>query len=169
MAANLSRAERGKRERFRKFCNCCTGIRWPWLVVVLRLCDTVLSSLWCDMSNATLDRGALTDLEATQLCAEAMGIAAHENDDGAIRFLESGIHYRKYQPLTDGAQAMALVKRFKIDIEPMFDGEEGEWQASQWAKDRNGRINKHCHTDLNRAIVYCAAAVQQATTAKGDA
>ena len=117
------------------------------------------------MSNTTLDRGALTDLEATQLCAEAMGIAAHENDDGAIRFLESGIHYRKYQPLTDGAQAMALVKRFKLDCE--WYANDNSWGVTDWSGDGKPSPTSF-DIDLNRAIVYCVAHAR-ATTAKGDA
>ena len=105
----------------------------------------------------------MEDLEATRLCAEAMGIAAHENDDGAIRFLESGIHYRKYDPLHDDAQAMALVKRFDMVIErdgPSLFGVT-LFGDGGYAKG-NPTFVVRKEPDINRAVVYCVAKMQAA-------
>ena len=57
----------------------------------------------------------MTDLEMTKLCAEAMGIKASDWDNeyhGSIPPAKP-----PYDPLLDDAQAMALVKRFCLDIE----------------------------------------------------
>ena len=102
----------------------------------------------------------MTDLEAMKLCAEAMSETINEHN-GYLFFYgpqySSQQRNQHYDPLHDDAQAMALVKRFKLDLEPLFVGEEGEWQACQWREDGNGRIHKKNDTDLNRAIVLCVA------------
>lgn len=109
----------------------------------------------------------LSDEEIKWLCAEAMGINAQENDDGVIRYLESGIQYRKYIPLQDDAQAMALVKKFGL----MIFKPSNKWQvviAEQWNKSGPG-ISVADPFDvcgesenLNRAICECVAKMQKA-------
>ena len=82
----------------------------------------------------------MTDLEMTKLCAEAMG--------------PSGRDERTYDPLHDDAQAMALVKKFQINIawyevnmpRPTFEPTVYMWRKK----------------DLNRAIVECVAKMQAA-------
>ena len=96
----------------------------------------------------------MTDLEITRLCAEAMGFAFIAetgtccyagNDPRQVR--------EEYRPLHDDAQAMALVKKFKIGI----GREDGD---CMWAVGRIfiETINK----DLNRAICECVAEMQTA-------
>ena len=101
----------------------------------------------------------MTDLELTKLAAEAMGINAQENDDGAVRYLESGIQYRKYDPLHDDAQAMALVKRFCMTIDRPDD--DGDWGATVWRSEDDPVCA--CRKDLNRAIVECVAKMRRDT------
>ena len=137
------------------------------------------------MSNTTLDRAALTDLEATRLCAEAMGweffhskhgywnLTSPEGEDYVCcnhwqRFDPyTGAEFKEptavdalieigYDPLNDDAQAFALVRKFPQETWRVINGLEH--------KDLPGKL-----WTLNRAIVYCVAAMQQATTAKGDA
>ena len=75
----------------------------------------------------------MDDLEATRLCAEAMELPQPiENRNGAIwcgghttrgfsgkePYRVGGLHYK---PLHDDAQAMALVKRFRLNVQ-VYDG-----------------------------------------------
>ena len=117
--------------------------------------------------SAILNRSdELTDLEATRLCAEAMGIAAHENDDGAIRFLESGIHYRKYDPLHDDAQCFALegwlIERGYLTYE------DGNHLFYTWPLETSSNKYSQDFTDnagRKKALVYCVAKMQAAKVA----
>lgn len=104
------------------------------------------------MSAATLKGNDMDDLTATRLCAEAMGYELETiTQDGPLHYRISGIC--TYEPLVDGNQAVELVKRFRMVIDPdsalwyvsMFDADIQEW-----------------HEDLNRAIVYCVAQMQAA-------
>ena len=77
----------------------------------------------------------MNDLELIKRCAEKSGLELHEPQD------------RPYNPLTDDAQAMALVKRFKPH---MNCSAEGSWWVLLSHSEARG-------TDLNRAIVECTA------------
>jgi hypothetical protein len=66
--------------------------------------------------------------------------------------------WHSFDPLLDDAQAMALVKTFKLCIDPM--SEDGTdcwvvWHPSKDARNLGG-------ADLNRAIVECVALMQMA-------
>ena len=110
----------------------------------------------------------MTDLEMTKLCAEAMGYAAcraHIEDYDKIagyRFEVSNplTGWALYDPLNDDAQAMALVKKFRLTIYGMNRTED------EWAIFNQYRDSCWAHTtfgsDLNRAIVECVAKMQQA-------
>ena len=130
-----------------------------------------------DGSAPTLKGSAMTDLEATRLCAEAMGLEGlHPIEkvcpilkDGTVRSAlvtkdwgdddEAGY----YDPLHDDAQAMALVKRFKLDCRnATYDADwastEFEWEVEHNdGKQATFRRDK----DLNRAIVMCVAAIRE--------
>ena len=90
----------------------------------------------------------MADLEMTKLCAEAI-------DEPYIGFDAKGHKvYCEYDPLHDDAQAMALVKKFQINIawyevnmpRPTFEPTVYMWRKK----------------DLNRAIVECVAKMQAA-------
>ena len=91
----------------------------------------------------------MTDLEIRLLCAEAMGKPA--NEPLAI-FEGEGV----YDPIHDDAQAMALMKKFKLQIETHYDG-DGWWLA----KTKGSNSDLMC-SNLNRAICECVAKMQKA-------
>jgi hypothetical protein len=82
----------------------------------------------------------MTDLEMTKLCAEAMGTPPWVVGD---QYPDS----EWFWPLRHDAQAMALVKRFSIGIEPWWTCSIFRPEADYYATDK----------DLNRAIVECVA------------
>ena len=120
-----------------------------------------------DMSNAERegsqtephDRPALSDLEMTRLCAEAMGYGGGTYYSVSL-YARDGEGMRLFDPLNDDAQAMALVKKLRLDTEAALkDG--APWTVSggddtQWS----GPIAVAHNADLNRAIVECVAKMQ---------
>jgi hypothetical protein len=112
----------------------------------------------------------MTDLEATRLCAEAM--EAPPDLPGASEIWSVSISYAtgtkkkvshwvkaSYNPLENDAQAMALVKRFRLRIRSF---KEALWEASTDPREDNA-IDV-LDPDLNRAIVYCVAALRGASS-----
>lgn len=101
----------------------------------------------------------LTDLEITRACARAMGI-----DETEIERDIDGFTFGWYAPLTDGAQALALVKRFNLDLQAPQPPVWTHWTATCWPErdgmiDRSGR-NSHGKGDTaNLAICICVAAM----------
>ena len=97
----------------------------------------------------------MDDLTATRLCAEAMGEQCVIYAESIPFMLDNG---SLYNPMHDDAQAMALVKRFGLSISTGTpDGDS--WLVFKYAVD----AAEYEHTtDLNRAIVYCVAAMKQA-------
>lgn len=117
----------------------------------------------------------MTDLELTRLCAEAMGfnvLSAHSAPASNAEFCMiggNGILPFAYNPLHDDAQAMQLVKKFPMVIEPEYN-EVGEnsWGITCLRINKRGRfaedsVVRHAF-DLNRAIVECCANMQKAKT-----
>ena len=97
----------------------------------------------------------MTDLEITKLCAEAMGLDWTE----AVQHIWDMSPPHKedpYDPLHDDAQAMALVKRFGLNI--WFNEHSWPWRVVGGAHDEGDVWN----TDLNRAICECVAKMQAA-------
>lgn len=100
----------------------------------------------------------MTDLEMTKLCAEAIRISVVEYADGydvkekhyRIR-VAPGLHgvSGPYQPLKNDAQAMALVKAFKLGL---------SYGAEGWIVD--GPASHHLEQDLNRGICKAVARMQ---------
>ena len=91
----------------------------------------------------------MSDLEITRLCAEAWGDkhwATYPNDE---------LQWIEFDPLHDDAQAMALVKKMRIEIATFRD----EWHAG---KDMEWSYGP----DLNRAICECVANMQAAKDRK---
>ena len=116
----------------------------------------------------------MTDLEITRLCAEAMDLTV-VMQLGEWRFPRTQSEYSLYDPLHDDAQAMALVKRFRLSIEasPLTD--------EAWSENQNRMTNPPSYSvsrcpgawslhylyncvspDLNRAICECVAKMQAA-------
>lgn len=93
----------------------------------------------------------MTDLEMTKLCAEAMDVAMITGNT---------IWSSDYDPLHDDAQAMAMVKKFRLSI---ISGIEGGYKVMQWRGDlihKNAGYIYMTDLDLNRAIVECVAKMQ---------
>ena len=99
----------------------------------------------------------MTDLEMTRLCAEAMRIKHITIADGVY---PKGWAQNQYDPLHDDAQAMALVKKFELNIGPDVQGDPAEegWQVDDYTGDEFTAFN----ANLNRAICECVAKIQAA-------
>lgn len=99
----------------------------------------------------------MDDLEITKLCAEAMGFEYHsaisEHASHLLLRATNGSYGKKYDPLHDDAQAMALVKKFGLQIRLTNQS----WHV--WDADDSGCV---LCKDLNRAICECVAKMQQA-------
>lgn len=90
----------------------------------------------------------MTDLEIVKKCAERVGWNPQE--ERYALWEGEGI----YDPLHDDEQAMALVKKFRLDIDSGFDSsDEGEG----WTVCGTGAVVKNA--DLNRAICECVASL----------
>ena len=95
----------------------------------------------------------MTDLEMTKLCAEAMGASSDTEvvPDG------DGGYWALYNPLHDDAQAMALVKKFKLALSAPSDGGHELWVCRKpW--DHSGDYG--FGVTPNRAIVESVAKMQ---------
>lgn len=91
----------------------------------------------------------MTDLEMIKRCAEKMGYATSvDRGDGFILVNSLG-----YDPLHDDAQAMALVKKFKLEI---LQQEEGKTVRVRYPWSSPDHMTGW-YDDLNRAIVECVA------------
>ena len=109
----------------------------------------------------------MTDIEITKLCAEAMGFVAETfwgpicqirgvYGVGTHRFSNttSGYWTVDYDPLHDDAQAMALVKKLKLDCGRFPEG--GQW----WCADVCCNEPAIYARDLNRAVCEYVAKIQ---------
>lgn len=100
----------------------------------------------------------LTDIEMTELCAEAMGLSIIEWDEKSFFIEDSG---QMYNPLVDNAQAMDLIQTFWLEVVPRNDN----WWVVSWiSKDRKPDLHE-VDMSLNRAIVACVAKMQLECTA----
>lgn len=102
----------------------------------------------------------MSDIELIRKCAEKMGIewfGEFGSDEGEI-FLDIGPDaVIQYNPLTDDAQAMGLVKRFGLELlDPIVKGEW--WVTCYWFVGQNKEQRSQAkNKDLNRAICECVA------------
>lgn len=104
----------------------------------------------------------MSDLEMVRLCAEAMEISVRRccgSSECADQNLYLIDGHSIYDPLTNDAQAMALVKRFN----PMMHNIDGKgWTiAIEWAGPSSGTLIEN-QPDLNHAIAEAVARMQQA-------
>lgn len=118
----------------------------------------------------------MDDIELTRLCAEAMGYT-HGTGYKGIPGTEDIVWYdagkdnggiRAYDPLYDDAQAMALVKKFKLLITPIHNqrlADTGQvWIVTNYLGQTKGGGSLGCSAEdvtLNRAIVECVAKMQE--------
>ena len=93
----------------------------------------------------------MTDLEITRLCAEAMEIIDAYPMYGG----------NPYDPFHDDAQAMALVKKFLLSIDP---AQPIGWHVAKQETKFFDAAYAH-EDDLNHAICECVAKMQQAKIA----
>ena len=110
----------------------------------------------------------MTDLEMTKLCAEAMGEVLVNHDDEGLWILcpreqrESwsinGEPCKPYHPLGDDAQAMALMKKFHIQLTKTLRTPADPF--GMWIATRTDKFMSEPNHDLNRAIVECVARLQ---------
>jgi len=80
-----------------------------------------------------------------------------------IRGFSSTVRIRPepYLPLTNDAQAMALVKEIRVNVRAL---KNGSWLVG---KPPRYDFKEVMDADLNRAIVYCVAAMQAARSSDG--
>lgn len=99
----------------------------------------------------------LSDLEITRLCAEAMELSPFAvNGEKYVVIGETPNRY-EYCPLTNDAQAMALVKKFRLKI---WCGQfTQEWHVS--APDADHYVQGSLDPSLNRAICDFVAQLQR--------
>lgn len=101
----------------------------------------------------------MTDLEMIKRCAETSGIEVFEHADQLwCNFRNVG--NQVYNPLTNDAQAMALVKKFTMLLMIDYDAAENEiWSVTAWNGNAGEWTRHYKNADLNRAIVECVAGV----------
>jgi hypothetical protein len=105
----------------------------------------------------------MTDLEITKLCAEAMGIEHRCVDNVYVECRPNPPKdprwWDEYRPLHDDAQAMALVKRFKLEL---YCEEEHDdlWLVAPSTVLLSYLGHNVMNIDLNRAICECCARMQ---------
>ena len=107
---------------------------------------------------------AWIDLEATRLCAQAMGVEMPDNDPVAMAFTQGRVRtaegWTRYDPLHDDAQCFALVKRFDMVIEREKDKTFGVTLFHGTYKSGKPVEVVRNEPNLNRAIAYVVAAMQ---------
>ena len=94
----------------------------------------------------------MTDTEITRACAEAMGLTQGDTGYALIGHMKN----HPYNPLHNDAQAMALVKKFRLNIGQLSDGTCKVFRMDKddlWDADSK---------DMNRAICETVAKLQKA-------
>jgi hypothetical protein len=117
----------------------------------------------------------VTYIEMTKLCAEGMSLPwLFQNDRVEVKGYhpEAGVmpipgvpphaFYQIYDPLTNDAQAMALVKRFALRLIKVPDEVAPYWLVAEVAWNPRKVEESSANEDLNRAIVETVAKMQAA-------
>lgn len=117
----------------------------------------------------------MDDLEITKLCAEAMGLdwiwegpeIVFRADKMRDAFTKEPLYRTAWEPLRNDAQAMALVKKFRLYLDSQFferPDETGKhsWHVSAQKGHQDWPEAFAIDTDLNRAICECVAKMQKA-------
>ena len=103
----------------------------------------------------------MTDFEMTKLCADAMGFKVTRQFPSAVNpWVEIEVNGRLigYKPLHEDAQAMVLVKKFRLEIDTHIVPDAGEWCVLCYKG--GGLVEQVISSDLNRAIVECVSKMQ---------
>ena len=107
----------------------------------------------------------MNDLEATKICAMALGLVpVDESKDFEVSkeiTVEQGLggpRY-KYAPLIDGASALELVEVFGLNLERFAILGSGE--KPRWGWRASGGYKEYADDSLKRAIVFCTAMIQK--------
>lgn len=107
----------------------------------------------------------MSDIEKVKACAEAMGYGVTRSESGELCTLGDALacwgspelddEHRSfaYNPLHDDAQAMALVKRFHLNIGQTTQG------VKVFTTPLKGGFHEADSPDLNRAIVECVSSI----------
>lgn len=100
----------------------------------------------------------MTDLEMTKQCALAMGYRTKTDarSVAGVRCRDKGKNVT-WNPLQDDAQAMALVKRFKLSLNPH---EKTDWCEAVWFGPNDDELRVEVE-GVNRAIVECVAKLKK--------
>lgn len=106
----------------------------------------------------------MDDLEITKACALAMGGIATELPDFEGLWLVGNNSY-SYDPLTNDAQAMALVKRFGLHITRLSSA---DWSVVHFPKGKSRTDSDAIHAILNAAICECVARLPAAQQPEGQ-
>lgn len=93
----------------------------------------------------------MTDLEITKACAEAMGFKLRRGPPD-FEYIEIEPNGEYYNPLHDDAQAMALVKKFRLHIDSNISKTAWSVFWMSWGGDETV-----VNANLNRAICECVA------------
>ena len=100
----------------------------------------------------------MTDLEKTYMCAEKMGYAVellHRNHGAMSAYWSHKVNGQEYCPLTDGAEAMALLEKFKLKITWHY----GENVVRAIYTNVTPDIDSGYQPNLKRAIVECVSKI----------
>lgn len=103
-------------------------------------------------------RVEMTDLELIKKCADRMGIKVllnthpHEH----WRFRSPSGWTIEYDPLTNDAQALNMVKKFDLNILKLSDG-----RVKVFVIPDGGEVCKSVSQDLNSAICECVAKLEK--------
>lgn len=103
----------------------------------------------------------MNDIDLTKKCADAMGIPVKAFPANTIEYywrIEPAC-FVNYNPLHNDAQAMALIRKFELDMHVHHSPEQGKiCYASHW--DGPERRDAYAYdVELNRAIVKCVAKI----------
>lgn len=93
----------------------------------------------------------MNDLDLIKTCADRMEIAIVWDDGGYV-------YSEHYNPLADDAQAMALLKKFRLNIGQLSNGGCKVFVMANF-KDLSNSESKY----LNRAICECVAKLEKLT------
>ncbi len=116
----------------------------------------------------------MTDLEITRLCAEAIGVEMKVRKvirrtlvGGSVtehteKYAETLVDVCDYDPLTNDAQAMELVRKFNLFIEAPDTPVSRMWHAFCWLDPAHEKNVYSASESLNHAICVCVANMQQA-------
>jgi len=104
----------------------------------------------------------MTDLELIKKCADRMGLdvvlVSHKTDDHGKQGSYVS-HAGEYDPLHDDAQAMELVKKFKVCL--VYAEDEEHEIGPIWQADIDDEKYLTTSDNLNRAICECVAKLEK--------